>query len=113
MESPNVPSTITSQVIWFNKHIKIDDKSLCNNSLANQGITHVGQFFNENGVAKAWLDIKSQFNFSNKQHYFWIQLINKTPKSWKEELLRNNCIPDALSVYDHHLIKKKSNIFFR
>ena len=46
--SPNIPSTITSQVIWFNKHIKIDKKSLCNNSLANQGINHIGQLFNEN-----------------------------------------------------------------
>ena len=49
-----VASTRTSQVIWFNKHIKIDNKSLCNNSLANQGINHVGLLFNENGMAKAW-----------------------------------------------------------
>ena len=51
--SPNIPSTITSQVIWFNKHIKIDKKSLCNNSLANQGINHIGQLFNENCMAKS------------------------------------------------------------
>ena len=48
-----VASTRTSQVIWFNKHIKIDNKSLCNNSLANQGINHVGLLFNENGMAKS------------------------------------------------------------
>ena len=104
--SPNIPSTITSQVIWFNKHIKIDNKSLCNNSLANQGINHVGQLFNENGMAKAWLDIKKQFNLSNKQHYFWMRLIKAIPKSWKEELRGSNCISDALSVYKHQLIKK-------
>ena len=57
--SPDIPSTITSQVIWLNKHIKIDNKFLCNNSLANQGINHVGQLFNENGMTKAWLDIKT------------------------------------------------------
>ena len=82
--SPNIPST--TQVIWFNKHIKIDNKSLCNNSLANQGINHVGQRFNEDGMANTWLDIKTQFNLSNKQHYFWIQLINAVLKFWKEEL---------------------------
>ena len=103
--SPNIPSTITSQVIWFNKHIKIDKKSLCNNSLANQGINHVGQLFKENGMTKGWLDIKRLFNLSNKQHYFCIQLINTISKSWKEELRRNNHISDALFVYDHHLIK--------
>ena len=43
---------------------------------------------------------------SNKQYYFWIQLIKAIPKSWKEELRRSNRIPDALPVYDHHLIKK-------
>ena len=104
--SPNISSTMTSQVIWFNKYIKIDNKSLCNNSLANQGINYVGQLFNENGMAKAWLDIKTQFNLSNKQNYFWIQLINVILKSWKEELRRINRISDSLSVYDHHLIKK-------
>ena len=33
-------------------------------------------------------------------------MINAIPKSWKEELRRSNRISDALSVYDHHLIKK-------
>ena len=51
--SSNISSTITSQVIWFNKHIKIDNKSLCNKSLANQGINHVAQRLHENGMAKA------------------------------------------------------------
>ena len=43
---------------------------------------------------------------SNKQQYFWIQLINAIPKSLKENLRRSNCISDALSVYDYHLIKR-------
>ena len=98
---------ISSQVIWFNKHIKIDNKSLCNNSLANQGINHVGQLFNENSMTKAWSGIKIQFDLSNKEHYFWIQLINAVPKSWKEELRRSNRISNALSMYNHHLIKRK------
>ena len=33
-------------------------------------------------------------------------MINAIPKSWTEELRRSNRISDALSVYDHHLIKK-------
>ena len=85
--SSNVPSTITSQVIWFNKHIKIDKKSLCHNSLTNEGINHVGQLFNEKGMTKAWLDIKTQLSLSNKQHYFWILLINPIPKSWKKNFV--------------------------
>ena len=48
--SPNIPSTITSQVIWFNKHIKLENKSMLNNNVANQGINHIGQLFNENGM---------------------------------------------------------------
>ena len=56
-------------------------------------------------MAKVWLDIETQFNVSNKQHYFWIQLINAIPKSWKEELRRSNR-SNALSMYDHQLIKK-------
>ena len=33
-------------------------------------------------------------------------MINAIPKSWKEELRRSNHISDALSLYDHHMIKK-------
>ena len=99
---PNIPSSITSQVIWFNKHIKIDNKSLCNNGLANRGINHVGQLFNENGMAKAWLYIKAEFNLSNKQHYFWIQLINAFSKPRKGEVRRSNRISNAFSVFDDH-----------
>ena len=33
---PIIPSTKTSQFIWLDKHIKIDNKPLCSNSLANQ-----------------------------------------------------------------------------
>ena len=77
---PNIPSTIISQVIWFNKHIKIDNKSLCLKGQGNQGINHVGQLFDENGMTTAWLHVKTQFNLSNKQHYFWIPLINAIPK---------------------------------
>ena len=57
-------------------------------------------------MTKAWLDIKTQFNLSNKQHHFWIQLINAIPKSWKEKLYRSNRISVALSVRNHHLIKR-------
>ena len=57
-------------------------------------------------MTKAWLHIKTQFNLSNKQHYFWIQLRNAIQNSWKEELRRSNRISDATFVYDHHLIKR-------
>ena len=57
-------------------------------------------------MTETWLDIEPQFNLPNKQHYFWIQLINAIPKSWTEERRRSNGISDALFVYDHHLIKR-------
>ena len=110
--SPNIPSAITWQVIWFKKYIKIDNKTLCNNSLANQGIDHVGQLFNENGMRKAWLDIKTQFHLCKKQYCFWVLLIDTIPRSWKEKLRKNNCISDTLSVYEHHLVKRNQINFF-
>ena len=64
------------------------------------------QLFNDNGVTKTWLDTKTQCNLSNKQHFFWIQLVTAIPKSWKEGRRRSNHIFDALSVYDHQVIKK-------
>ena len=57
--SPCIPSTITSQVIWFDRHIKIDNKSLYNSRLANQGINHARQLFIKSGMRKSCSDIKT------------------------------------------------------
>ena len=50
-------------------------------------LTMWDNFFNEKGMTKAWLDIKTQFSLSNKQHYFWILWINPIPKSWKKNFV--------------------------
>ena len=57
--SPSIPSTTTSQAIWFDKPVKIDNKSLYNRRLANQVINHARQIFMKHGMRKSCSDIKT------------------------------------------------------
>ena len=51
---PKTSSTITSQIIWHNKHILVDKRYFYNTTLADKGINHVGQLFDTNGAMKTW-----------------------------------------------------------
>ena len=55
---PNLPSTIANQFIWFNKNIKVANKSIYFSSFSKNGLNFVGQLFNVNGSLKNWNCLK-------------------------------------------------------
>ena len=48
----SLPSSVTSQSLWHNKYIKIDDKIILSSSLSIKGINFVGQLFQNNQQIK-------------------------------------------------------------
>ena len=64
----------------------VDKKSSYNTVLADKGTNHVGQLFDTNGAMKHWSLFKNEFSLSKNSHFYWIQLNNVIPKSWKENL---------------------------
>ena len=55
---PFLPGTTASQSLWFNKYIKIDNKSVFNFSLSVKGINFVGQLFQNKQQLKNWTSSK-------------------------------------------------------
>ena len=43
--SPSLPSGIPSQVTWYNKYIKVDNKTLYNFKISRKDINYFGQLF--------------------------------------------------------------------
>ena len=55
---PSVPSTILSQHLWFNRHIKIGSNSAYFSNFSNHGINFISNLVDINGRYKSWNTIK-------------------------------------------------------
>ena len=56
--------------MWDNKHNLVDKKSFNNATLADKGISHVGQLFDINVAMKPWFVFKSNFSLSKNSHFY-------------------------------------------
>ena len=88
-------SLVSSQFLWYNSYIKIDNKVVCYKDFTDKKINYISNLFDEN---TQWLSVNP------KIHFKWFQLIHAIPRPWKLAVLNNkgNC----KNIYlKHHLIK--------
>ena len=85
----SLPSTITSQFLWFNKYIKIDGKFVYFRDFSNKRLHFVGQLFDLEVKLKSGTAIKNEFHLLES-----------------ERTKEQNTNLNGLSLYDRHLIKK-------
>ena len=52
--SPSLPSAIASQVIWYFKYIKVNNKTLYNFKISRKDMNYVRQLFKCDGKPKLW-----------------------------------------------------------
>ena len=57
-----LPSAIAFQIIWYNKCIKVDKKTLYNFKTSREDISYVGQLFKYDGKHKPWQELKNELN---------------------------------------------------
>ena len=103
---PTMPSTIASQVLWYNKYIKVDNKRIYNCYISKKKINYIAQFFGRAGNLKMWEVLKEEYQLNENKKFAFIQIIHAIPKSWKENLASTLENIDNLVVQDHHLIQK-------
>ena len=84
--TPALPSAIASQALWYNKNIKIDNKSICLAEFSQKGLNCVGHLFNERQKLKTWDELKQEYRFLENKRFLFMQLLHAIPKSWKEDL---------------------------
>ena len=59
---PSLPLVIVSQVIWYDKCIKVENKIVYNFKISRENINYVGQLFKCDDKPKLWKELKNEFN---------------------------------------------------
>ena len=58
--------------------------------MSHNGLSYVGQLFDNNGEIKDWENIKLEFNLENKVYFSWMHMIDSVPVSWKRNIMDDN-----------------------
>ena len=78
-----LPSTILSEVIWFNSNINVDSKPVHFSFFSNKNLNFIGQLFNDSGNIMPWKDLKIEFHLKDTHKIYWLQIIDALPKLGK------------------------------
>ena len=69
--SPITPSCVSSQFLWYNSYIKIDNKAVYSKFFSTKNINFITQLFNTDGSVKNWNILKTEYALQNKDQFCW------------------------------------------
>ena len=104
--SPNVPSSISSQCLWYNSYLEIDKKTFFYKEFSDKKFNYVSNLFSNFDEIKSWEKVMDEINLDKKFYFKWYQIIHTIPSSWKLTLLNDNKNFQNLEFLSHHLIEK-------
>lgn len=104
--TPEIPSCILSEFLWFNQHIKINNESVYFTHFSEHDINFVYQLFDKNGTVKKWDIIQAEYKLDKCFHFQWCQLIYALPESWKKSIKLSKNSNNILLCNDHHITRK-------
>ena len=109
--TPALPSAIASQALWYNKSIKIDNKSIYLAEFSKKCLNCVKHLFNERQTLKTCKELKQEYRFHENKRFLFMPSLHAIPKSWKKDLsdVRENV--HNLILHDHHIIRKHDMYF--
>ena len=102
--SPELPSLILSNYLWYNNDILINKKPVYFPYFSEKNINHIAHLFDNFGKVKDWNVLKEEFYLDNKFYFQWMQLINAIPSKWKK-IIKDEGKCENLLLLNHHLIK--------
>ena len=108
--SPEIPSCILSEFLWFNRHIKIDNESVFFKHFSEHDINFIYQLFDNNGIAKKWEVLQTEYKLDKRFHFQWCQLIYAVPESWKKSIKLSGNSNNILLCTDHHITRNSRMI---
>ena len=103
--SPEVPSSVSKQCLWYNSYTKIDNKIVCRKDFADKRINYVSIFFDENGESKSWQKMLTDFQLTQTTYFEWFKLIHAISHSWKLAVFNDKRDLKNIICLNHHLIK--------
>ena len=100
-----LPSTVSCQFIWFNKHIQIDNESIYLYNFSIKNLNFVGQLFDTDDKLKSWDFAKHQFLLKNNMQLQYQQIIQALPQHRKETIKQFAGNLNKLYIQDYRLIE--------
>ena len=95
-----------NQIIWFNTHVRVNNKTLCWNSSINQGLIYVRQLMNTNNEIMTAREINEKFHTGIMRAN---QLITALPKHWLQIIRnKNKRQPGENEINKRQLINKRN-----
>ena len=86
--NPSSLSEITNQVLWNNKFICIESRSVYNKKLLDAGLVKIGDLYDERGKFKSDKE-PLRSSLLPVDHFFTFRLFNALPQDWPGQLKRN------------------------
>ena len=84
---------------------KLENNSVYFSHFSNHGINFISNLVDINGKYESWDAIKYEYSLTNKEKFWWLQLLHAIPQLWVEALNTELRLPINLPIYDHNLIK--------
>ena len=97
-------SCIKSQFLWFNRQLKIGNKSFFFKEFSEKNLNFLNQLYEPEGNLKQWQDVKEEFQLNDVGFFKWVQIIHSIPVIWKNLISKNDYITNTEVHLDHHLI---------
>ena len=111
-KTPETPSSILSQFLWYNIYIQIDEGDVHLSSFSQNNLNFVSQLFNTNGSIKAWHLLKQEYHLNNNSYFQWLQLINSIPEKRKLTIKQSSSDAKDLIIHGHKIqILEKLTLF--
>ena len=85
---------ILSDFVWYNKHIKLNGKTVYFKEFMDAGIWYVEDMFDRNGDFLSF-DILTRRGVVKNKYMQWFSLIHSIPKCWKATYTQTNTIPST------------------
>ena len=81
--------SIANQVIWNNKFILLDGKTIFKSSIVSKGIVKIAHMLDEHGRPIIWKDAKER-GLSFVEYFTLLDCYKKMPSAWKQYFLQQN-----------------------
>ena len=102
--SPETPSQVLSQFLWYNNYIKIDNAVMHFEKFSNKNINFLSQLF-ENVRIISWVSLKDKYELTNDIFFQCAQLKRTFPTRWKAVISNYSDIDYKTFCQNHHVIK--------
>ena len=67
--------------MWYNKSVKVDNKTIYNFKISQKYINYVGQLFKCGDIPKLWEELKNEFDLLGQVHFIYNQMIHSILRS--------------------------------